>query len=81
MSRSQWQLWLTSLYENANIEDHVHSLGQKYLGMRPPSRFDETFKTQPHVESGHDVLVDNFLNAQCKSPTRLFGIDQLLMSA
>ncbi|KAF7714375.1 Vacuolar protease A [Penicillium ucsense] len=45
----------------ANIDRHVQSLGQKYMGYRPASSYQDT-SIKP--ESGHNVLVDNFLNAQ-----------------
>ncbi|KAJ5167946.1 Vacuolar protease A [Penicillium canariense] len=45
----------------ANIDRHVQSLGQKYMGFRPNSGYQDT-SIKP--ESGHNVLVDNFLNAQ-----------------
>ena len=41
----------------------MQALGQKYTGYKPKSSFQDT-SIKP--ESGHDVLVDNFLNAQCK---------------
>lgn len=47
----------------ANIDRHVQSLGQKYMGYRPSSIYQDT-SVKP--EGGHNVLVDNFLNAQCK---------------
>jgi hypothetical protein len=49
----------------ANIDRHVQSLGQKYMGYRPSSSYQDT-SVKP--EGGHNVLVDNFLNAQCKPP-------------
>ncbi|GLI73242.1 aspartic proteinase precursor [Penicillium ochrochloron] len=45
----------------ANIDRHVSSLGQKYMGYRPSSSYQDT-SVKP--EGGHNVLVDNFLNAQ-----------------
>jgi saccharopepsin len=48
-----------------NIEDHARALGQKYMGIRPSRHSEEMFKQAPHTSSGHNVLVDNFLNAQC----------------
>ncbi|KAJ5891924.1 Vacuolar protease A [Penicillium subrubescens] len=45
----------------ANIDRHVASLGQKYMGYRPSSSYQDT-SIKP--EGGHNVLVDNFLNAQ-----------------
>ncbi|KAJ5132784.1 hypothetical protein N7448_006942 [Penicillium atrosanguineum] len=46
-----------------NIEEHVKGLGQKYMGYRPNSNQDFQ-DTSFKPNSGHDVLVDNFLNAQ-----------------
>ncbi|KAI2793110.1 Vacuolar protease A [Penicillium oxalicum] len=45
----------------ANIDRHVQSLGQKYMGYRPTSSYQDS-SIKP--EGGHNVLVDNFLNAQ-----------------
>lgn len=44
------------------MNDHMRSLGQKYMGVVPDGIYQDT-SIRP--ESGHDVLVDNFLNAQC----------------
>lgn len=41
----------------------MQALGQKYMGYRPNQDFQDT-SMKP--TAGHDVLVDNFLNAQCK---------------
>ena len=48
------------------MEQHAQHLGQKYMGVRPQSRFDEMFRdTSIHPEKGgHHVGVSNFLNAQ-----------------
>lgn len=46
------------------MNDHVKSLGQKYMGFRPSDE-DAFQDTSIKPEGGHDVLVDNFLNAQC----------------
>lgn len=47
------------------MDDHMRSLGQKYMGIRP-SKHEELFQdTSIKPDGGHDVLVDNFLNAQC----------------
>ncbi|KAJ5674025.1 Vacuolar protease A [Penicillium macrosclerotiorum] len=55
------KLPLEKQLENANIDAHVQALGQKYMGFRPDNRFQDTsFKPT----GGHNVLVDNFLNAQ-----------------
>ncbi|KAJ5827069.1 hypothetical protein N7447_003832 [Penicillium robsamsonii] len=47
-----------------NIDAHVHNLGQKYMGIRPEKHQDLFHDTGFNPASGHDVLVDNFLNAQ-----------------
>ncbi|OQE40839.1 hypothetical protein PENCOP_c005G07799 [Penicillium coprophilum] len=47
-----------------NIDAHVHNLGQKYMGIRPEKHQDLFHDTALNPASGHDVLVDNFLNAQ-----------------
>jgi hypothetical protein len=44
------------------MNDHMRSLGQKYMGVVPEGIYQDT-SIRP--EGGHDVLVDNFLNAQC----------------
>ncbi|CAL5872476.1 uncharacterized protein PFLUO_LOCUS6740 [Penicillium psychrofluorescens] len=47
-----------------NFDDQVRALGQKYMGYRPQSH-DNTFQdTSLKGSAGHDVLVDNFMNAQ-----------------
>ncbi|KAJ5888031.1 hypothetical protein N7495_008072 [Penicillium taxi] len=44
-----------------DIQSHIQALGQKYMGTQHESEFqDTTFKST----LAHDVLVDNFLNAQ-----------------
>ncbi|CAI7660927.1 hypothetical protein ACN42_g2680 [Penicillium freii] len=47
-----------------NIDAHVHNLGQKYMGIRPEKHQDLFHDTSLNPAGGHDVLVDNFLNAQ-----------------
>jgi saccharopepsin len=47
-----------------NMEAHMHNLGQKYMGIRPEKHQDLFHDTSMKPASGHDVLVDNFLNAQ-----------------
>ncbi|KGO77819.1 Peptidase aspartic, catalytic [Penicillium italicum] len=47
-----------------NIDAHLHNLGQKYMGIRPEKHQDLFHDTSLNPASGHDVLVDNFLNAQ-----------------
>ncbi|KAG0155150.1 hypothetical protein PDIDSM_723 [Penicillium digitatum] len=53
-----------------NIDAHLHNLGQKYMGIRPEKHQDLFHDTSLNPASGHDVLVDNFLNAQCKMSTQ-----------
>lgn len=49
-----------------NMDAHVQALGQKYMGIRPTVH-EQMFQSSPVNDLGrHDVLVDNFLNAQCK---------------
>ncbi|PGH16217.1 vacuolar protease A [Polytolypa hystricis UAMH7299] len=55
---------LSDQLDNANIQTHVQALGQKYMGVRPSKHLDEMFKNGVRPTAGHDVLVDNFLNAQ-----------------
>jgi len=55
---------LSDQLENVDIDTHVKALGQKYMGIRPSHHMEEIFKDTTHVEKGHNVLVDNFLNAQ-----------------
>ncbi|KAK2737300.1 Carboxy-terminal domain (CTD) phosphatase [Myotisia sp. PD_48] len=50
--------------ENADIDSQVKALGQKYMGIRPWGREQVTLQTPVGAEGGHNVLVDNFLNAQ-----------------
>lgn len=43
----------------------MRALGQKYMGIRPQAHSNEMFKdTSIDINSGHPVLVSNFLNAQ-----------------
>ena len=51
------------------MDRHVQSLGQKYMGYRPSSSYQDT-SIKP--EGGHNVLIDNFMNAQCKHPVSTF---------
>ncbi|KAL1957940.1 hypothetical protein VTO42DRAFT_5332 [Malbranchea cinnamomea] len=55
---------LSEQLDNLNIGDHVHALGQKYMGLRPSQHMTEMFRDTVHIDGGHNVLVDNFLNAQ-----------------
>jgi len=51
-------------FEHANIDTHMKALGQKYMGIRPPTPKDIFRDTSIHSDKGHDVPVENFLNAQ-----------------
>lgn len=55
---------LSEQFEKRGIDDHMRSLGQKYLGVRPSHEEDLFQDTSIKPDGGHDVLVDNFLNAQ-----------------
>lgn len=46
----------------------MHALGQKYMGHRPQMQEDLFHDTSLKTLAGHDVLVDNFMNAQCTLP-------------
>jgi saccharopepsin len=50
-----------------NIDAHVRALGQKYMGIRPNVHQELLEENSLNDMSRHDVLVDNFLNAQCKT--------------
>ncbi|KAJ6021358.1 hypothetical protein N7540_006862 [Penicillium herquei] len=55
---------LSEQLDTHNIDAHVRNLGQKYMGIRP-EQHDKLFQeTSFKPNAGHDVLVDNFLNAQ-----------------
>uniref|UniRef100_A0A093XVD3 Vacuolar protease A n=1 Tax=Talaromyces marneffei PM1 TaxID=1077442 RepID=A0A093XVD3_TALMA len=47
--------------DKRSMNDHMRSLSQKYMGVVPEGTYQDT-SIRP--EGGHDVLVDNFLNAQ-----------------
>ncbi|RJE20550.1 Vacuolar protease A [Aspergillus sclerotialis] len=47
-----------------NIDAHVRGLGQKYMGIRPSIHEDLFHDTSFKLNGKHDVLVDNFMNAQ-----------------
>ena len=47
--------------------EQAHALGQKYMGLRSSMSQYKLQDTSFQPSSGHDVLVDNFLNAQCKN--------------
>ncbi|MCJ1312129.1 Vacuolar protease A [Agyrium rufum] len=56
---------LSEQLKNHNIDTHTRALGQKYMGIRPDQHAQEMFRdTSIHVEDGHPVPVNNFLNAQ-----------------
>ncbi|KAK2858358.1 Vacuolar protease A [Arthroderma sp. PD_2] len=52
--------------EYADIDLQIKGLGRKYMGIRPGQQEQQMFKEQTPIEteSGHNVLIDNFLNAQ-----------------
>jgi saccharopepsin len=47
-----------------NIDAHVRALGQKYMGIRPNVHQELLEENSLNDMSRHDILVDNFLNAQ-----------------
>ncbi|KAK4955240.1 aspartic proteinase precursor [Elasticomyces elasticus] len=56
---------LSEQLEFANINEQMHALGQKYMGVRPQGHKEEMFKeTSIKPTKGHPVAVSNFLNAQ-----------------
>ncbi|OJJ60873.1 hypothetical protein ASPSYDRAFT_56339 [Aspergillus sydowii CBS 593.65] len=59
---------LTEQFITRNIADHANALGQKYMGQFG----QQTLQNEPVNAMGrHDVLVDNFLNAQYFSEIEL----------
>ncbi|RAL15430.1 pepsin-like aspartic protease [Aspergillus homomorphus CBS 101889] len=54
-----------------NIDAHVRALGQKYMGIRPNIHSELLQETPINDLSRHDVLVDNFMNAQYFSEIEL----------
>ncbi|PYH45423.1 pepsin-like aspartic protease [Aspergillus saccharolyticus JOP 1030-1] len=54
-----------------NIDAHVRALGQKYMGIRPNIHNQLLQETPINDLSRHDVLVDNFMNAQYFSEIEL----------
>ena len=48
-----------------SFDDQVRALGQKYMGYRPQPQGNDFQDTSLKGSAGHDVLVDNFMNAQC----------------
>ncbi|KAL4992111.1 aspartic peptidase domain-containing protein [Aspergillus falconensis] len=59
---------LTEQFITRNIADHANALGQKYMG-----QFQQhVLEDEPvNAMGGHDVLVDNFMNAQYFSEIQL----------
>ncbi|KAK5704377.1 aspartic proteinase precursor [Elasticomyces elasticus] len=56
---------LSEQLEFATINEQMHALGQKYMGVRPQGHKEEMFKeTSIKPTKGHPVAVSNFLNAQ-----------------
>ncbi|KAK1061207.1 aspartic proteinase precursor [Friedmanniomyces endolithicus] len=56
---------LSEQLDFANINEQMHALGQKYMGIRPQRNMEEMFKeTSIKPQKGHPVAVSNFLNAQ-----------------
>ncbi|KAJ6141255.1 Vacuolar protease A [Penicillium chermesinum] len=55
---------LNEQLETANFPAQLQALGQKYMGHRPSSSENDFQDTSYKPTAGHDVLVDNFLNAQ-----------------
>ncbi|KAF2456819.1 putative vacuolar protease A [Lineolata rhizophorae] len=63
---------LSEQLDHADINEHMRALGQKYLGVRPPSHLDEMFRDQTvHADGSHPVPVSNFLNAQYFSDIKI----------
>ncbi|KAL6235590.1 hypothetical protein BDW75DRAFT_209157 [Aspergillus navahoensis] len=59
---------LTEQFITRNIADHANALGQKYMGQFQQHVLDD----EPvGAMGGHDVLVDNFMNAQYFSEIQL----------
>nr|AAZ92540.1 aspartyl protease 1 [Coccidioides posadasii]AAZ92541.1 aspartyl protease 1 [Coccidioides posadasii] len=58
------KLPLTEQLEYGDIETHVRALGQKYFGSLPSSQQQTVLSDEYSTTDGHNVLVDNFLNAQ-----------------
>ncbi|KAL4810260.1 aspartic peptidase domain-containing protein [Aspergillus unguis] len=58
---------LTEQFITRNIADHANALGQKYMG-----QFQQNvLNNEPNAMGSHDVLVDNFMNAQYFSEIQL----------
>ncbi|KAJ5095390.1 Peptidase A1 [Penicillium alfredii] len=61
---------LSEQLHHHDMESQLHALGQKYMGR--PNMPDDMFQdTSLKASAGHDVLVDNFLNAQYYSEITL----------
>ncbi|PWY84534.1 aspartic protease [Aspergillus sclerotioniger CBS 115572] len=54
-----------------NMDAHVRALGQKYMGIRPSIHQELVEQNPINDMSRHDVLVDNFMNAQYFSEIEL----------
>ncbi|KAL9624524.1 MAG: hypothetical protein Q9160_001188 [Pyrenula sp. 1 TL-2023] len=59
---------LSEQLEKSNFGDHVKALGQKYMGVRPPTKSDVFKHTSIDLYKSHDVPIENYLNAQCTPP-------------
>ncbi|WEW55159.1 aspartic proteinase precursor [Emydomyces testavorans] len=68
------KLPLSEQFDHTDIETHVKALGQKYLGVRPSAQQQPVLEDEIDINGGHNVLVDNFLNAQCRLPFLLSTI-------
>lgn len=62
--------WITDRQQHGqNIDSHVRALGQKYMGVRPPLHEELFRESSVQGDANHDVLLDNFMNAQCTIPS------------
>lgn len=62
---------LADQLESIPIDMQMRGLGQKYMGARPGSHVDAMFKpTEVDATKDHPVPISNFMNAQCKPPSR-----------
>lgn len=63
---------LADQLESIPIDMQMRGLGQKYMGAaRPESHVDAMFKpTEVDTTKDHPVPISNFMNAQCKPPSR-----------
>ncbi|KAF2764194.1 putative vacuolar protease A [Teratosphaeria nubilosa] len=58
---------LSEQLEYANMGDHMHALGQKYMGVRPQGNHQKEMFRETSIDAskdGHPLPVSNFLNAQ-----------------